>query len=128
MSTKPADILPADYKVADLSLAEFGRKEIAIAETGWVAETLTIPFFAVDVDSNADMQAAYVDELFSAVEALDAQFIVWFALVDFDALWNGALGQDPIAHIWRDIGLYDENLNPRPALDIWQAELGLPVQ
>jgi adenosylhomocysteinase len=33
MSSKPAVAVKADYKVADLSLAEWGRKEIAIAET-----------------------------------------------------------------------------------------------
>ena len=31
--TQTAQILTPDYKVADLSQAEFGRKEIAIAET-----------------------------------------------------------------------------------------------
>lgn len=118
--------LPANWLSQIQALA--GNKEIAIAETGWIAERLTIPFFGVDVDSNPDMQAAYLNELFAAAEILDARFIVWFSLVDFDALWNGVLGQDPVAHIWRDIGLYDENLNPRPALDIWQAELGQQVE
>jgi adenosylhomocysteinase len=33
MSSKPAVAVKADYKVADLSLADWGRKEIAIAET-----------------------------------------------------------------------------------------------
>ena len=33
MSTKAAAIIKPDFKVADLSLAEWGRKEIAIAET-----------------------------------------------------------------------------------------------
>ena len=33
MSSKPAVATPPDYKVADLSLAEWGRKEIRIAET-----------------------------------------------------------------------------------------------
>jgi adenosylhomocysteinase len=33
MSTDPAMALPEDYKVADLSLSDWGRKEIAIAET-----------------------------------------------------------------------------------------------
>ena len=86
------------------------------------------PTFGVDVVSDADMQAAYLAALFDEAELIDAKFIVWFALVDYDALWNGVLQQDPIAHIWRDIGLYDESLNPRTALDIWQAELVLPVQ
>ena len=33
MSTQAAKTLSADYRVADISLAEWGRKEIAIAET-----------------------------------------------------------------------------------------------
>ena len=33
MSSQVAQQLPADYKVADMSLAEWGRKEISIAET-----------------------------------------------------------------------------------------------
>ena len=33
MSTEAAAIRATDYKVADISLADFGRKEIAIAET-----------------------------------------------------------------------------------------------
>ena len=97
--------LPVDWLSQIQALA--GNKEIASAETGWIAERLTIPFFGVDVDSNADMQAAYLTDLFSEAETLDAQFIVWFELVDFDALWNGVHGQDPVAQIWRYIGLYD---------------------
>ncbi len=33
MSSKPAVATKPDYKVADISLAEWGRKEIRIAET-----------------------------------------------------------------------------------------------
>ena len=105
-----------------------GGKPVAIAETGWVAQQLTIPAFSVDIPSDADKQDAYVTAMFDAAETLDARFVVWFALVDYDALWNGVLQQDPVAHIWRDTGLYDENLNPRPALDTWQQQLNLPLQ
>ncbi len=118
--------LPAEWLSQVVSLA--GGKPIAIAETGWAAERLTIPAFSVDVDSSAAFQDAYVNALFSAAETLDAEFIVWFALVDFDALWNGALLQDPVAHIWRDTGLYDEALNPRPAMDTWMNQLSLPLE
>ena len=118
--------LPANWLSQIQSVT--GGKPIAIAETGWIAEQLTIPFFGVDVASNADMQNAYLAALFASAESLDARFIVWFSLVDFDALWNGVLGQDPVAHIWRDTGLYDENLNPRPALTTWETQLAVPVQ
>ena len=33
MSIQPAQKVAADFKVADLALADWGRKEIAIAET-----------------------------------------------------------------------------------------------
>ena len=81
----------------------------------------------MDIDSNAAFQDAYVNALFSAAENLDAEFIVWFSLADFDALWNGVLLQDPVARIWRDIGLYDDALNPRPAMDTWMNQLSLPL-
>ena len=118
--------LPADWLVQIAAIA--GSKAIAIAETGWAAEDVNIPAFGVDIVSSADLQNAYMNTLFDAAELLDAQFIVWFALVDYDALWNGPLQQDPVARIWRDIGLYDENLNPRPALDTWQSKLAEPLQ
>ena len=101
-------------------------KPVAVAETAWIAERLDIPTFGVDVAADAQNQADYVTELFAEARAADAEFIIWWALVDFDALWDGALGQDPLARIWRDTGLYDEALNPRLALDVWQQQLNLP--
>ena len=117
--------LPADWLSQITAIS--GGKPIAIAETGWAAERLTIPAFSVDVASTPAMQDAYLDALFAEAEALDAAFIVWFFLADYDALWNGVLAQDPVAQIWRDTGLYDENLNPRPALDRWMTELAVPL-
>lgn len=118
--------LPADWLSQISGLT--GGRPVAIAETGWPAETLTIPAFGVDVASDPATQDAYLDALFAAADALDARFIVWFSLADYDALWNGVLQQDPLAQIWRDTGLYDENLNPRPALDTWMEQLATPLQ
>jgi adenosylhomocysteinase len=33
MSTKAAEVVSKDYHVADMSLADWGRRELAIAET-----------------------------------------------------------------------------------------------
>lgn len=118
--------LPIDWLNQATLLA--GGKPIAIAETGWAAEDVTIPAFTVDIASDAAKQDAYLRRLFSAADALDARFIVWFFLTDYDALWNGALQQDPVARIWRDTGLYDDNLNPRPALDTWMTEFAIPLE
>lgn len=117
--------LPADWLSQVSAIA--GGKPIAIAETGWIAEDLVIPAFGVSVASNAAYQDAYLAALFSEAQRLDARFIAWFSLVDFDALWNTVLARDPVAQIWRDTGLYDENLNPRPSLDRWQSQLELPL-
>ena len=116
--------LPANWFSQIQNIAN--GKPIAVAETAWIAERLEVPAFGVDVMANAEHQADYMAELFAQAEAADAEFVVWWALVDFDALWNGALGQDPVARIWRDTGLFDELLNPRPALDTWQQQFALP--
>ncbi len=100
---------------------------MAIAETGWIAEDLVIPEFSVNVPSDSDKQAAYVRALLDEVDAIDGRFIVWFSLVDFDALWAGALGENPIGKIWRDTGLIDGDLDPRPALSIWRDYLARPL-
>ncbi len=115
----PSDWLSQVQRIAD-------GKPVAIAETAWIAERLEVPAFSVDVAANESNQTDYMRELFAEAEALDAEFIVWWALVDFDALWSGVLGEDPIARIWRDTGLFDESLNPRPALDAWQQQLNKP--
>lgn len=110
--------LPADWLSQMTALAD-GRP-LAITETGWIAENMTIPEFGADVASNAAFQQAYVERMVSESDALDMAFAIWFTHVDFDAFWNGALMQDPLAAIWRDTGLVDENLVPRPSLAVWQ--------
>lgn len=112
------DAMPADWLNQVESLAQ--GKPVAITETGWIAEDLVIPSFGVNVPSNETFQRIYASRLLSEADALNAEFVIWWTIVDFDALWNGALLQDPVASIWRDIGLYDESLRARPALSEWQ--------
>lgn len=104
-----------------------GSKPVAVAETGWIAERLLIPSLSVDVAATPANQDAYVQALFSEAQALNAEFIVWFSIVDFDDLWTNALGQDPVAQIWRDTGLYDGTVTARPALTTWQNQLAQPL-
>jgi hypothetical protein len=113
--------LPADW-LSQLQTIANG-KAMAVAETGWIAERLEIPLFGVDVFANESQQNAYLQTLFDRAQALQMEFVIWFSLVDFDALWSGVLAQDPVAKIWRDTGLYDENLNARMALATWQQQL-----
>ncbi len=95
-------------------------KPVAIAETGWPAENVDVPLLDLAVESSAAMQRDYVEKMLLGAEALDAEFVIWYTAVDYDAFWNGTLGQDALSAIWKDIGLYDEDLNPRQSLNTWQ--------
>lgn len=116
--------LPADWLSQVTGLAR--GKPVAIAENGWAAQDLVIPAFGVNVPSNASFQQAYMSIMLAEAEQLDMAFVIWWAHVDFDAMWNGALMQDPVARIWRDIGLVDETLQDRPALATWQSWYARP--
>ncbi|MEZ6002602.1 MAG: hypothetical protein R3F33_00325 [Planctomycetota bacterium] len=118
--------LPADWLTQ--ALAWSAGKPIAITETGWIAEDLVIPSFSVNVPSDPAKQQAYLDALFAGCRATQARFCVWFTIADFDDLWNNTLGQDPLAQIWRDTGLYDGVQVARPALARWQSERAKPLQ
>jgi len=54
-----------------------------------------------------------------ASEGLNLEFVIWWTVTDYDELWNGLLAQDPTAKFWKDIGLCDENQQPRNALTLW---------
>ena len=59
-----------------------------------------------------------LDKLFLEANDLDIEFIIWFSIVDYDA-WQTVYG-NKISRIWRDTGLYDEDLYERSALKTWQ--------
>lgn len=113
--------LPTDWLSQVIELT--GDKPVAITETGWIGEDLDIAGYGLSVDSDADKQADYVDQLMTEADALSAAFIIWFSIVDYDDLWNNVLGQDDLSKIWKDTGLYDELFNPRPALTVWEEHL-----
>lgn len=94
-------------------------KPIAISETGWIGENLSIPEFDYSEKSDPDKQSLFVSELLSEANALNAEYVIWWTVADYDALWNDTLGQDPLAKIWKDIGLYDEDQLPRIGLNTW---------
>ena len=120
------DTLPTDW-LSQISVIA-PNKPVAITETGWVAEDLLLPRFAIDIRSDDATQRNYVERTLDEAERLDARFVIWFTAVDFDALWNTVLGQYDLPAIWRDAGLYDETLRPRAALDVWQAWFDRPLR
>jgi hypothetical protein len=109
--------LPVNWLSQISSMA--GNKPIAITETGWIAEDLMIPQYGLSVQSDIDKQSKYVSQLLATANDLSMEFVIWFTVVDYDALWNNVLARDNLSKLWKDTGLYDEYLNPRPAFDIW---------
>jgi hypothetical protein len=109
--------MPSNWISQISSLA--GGKPVAITETGWIAENLAISNFGYFEQSNATLQSDYVSALLESANSLSVEFVIWFAIVDYDALWNGLLGQDDLSKLWKDTGLLDESLNGRPAFDVW---------
>lgn len=101
-------------------------KQLAIGETAWIAERLRVDEWDLDIPADELDQAAYVTRMMEAAAAEDVAFIAWFSVVDYDALWAGALAEDPVGALWRDTGLYDSDLASRPALDVWEAWRALP--
>ena len=102
------------------------NKPVVVAETGWIAESLMVDMWNIAVEGTADFQRRYMELLLSESTALQAELVTWWCIVDFDSLWATRLDSDPLASIWRDTGLYDAELNPRPALEVWDSWLALP--
>lgn len=96
-----------------------GNTPTAISETGWIAEDLEISEFQYSENSDETKQAAYATEMLQAADDMNMEFVIWWTVADFDTLWANELAQDPVAKIWKDIGLYDENQNMRSALQSW---------
>lgn len=96
-------------------------KPIAVAETGYAAEDLILETLGVEIPGKRSWQRRYVEFLLSEMDALEAEFVVWFVLGDYDSLWEEAeaAGALELFKAWRDTGLYDEGLETRPSLRVW---------
>ena len=97
-------------------------KPFAIAETTFIAEDLNI--FGVSIPSNVHEQRDYTEFLLRDAVQKQAEFVTWFVPIDYDRLWDKVgTPESEWARTWRDSGLLDENLQPRPALKVWDSYL-----
>ncbi len=114
--------LPPDWLSQARDMAP--DKPFAVAETGWLAETLWIPEWNLFVTGNPTWQDDYVTRLFTDADALEARFVIWYLPVDYDNLywWLVQLGlAKPTWLLWKDTGLWDGTVTPRPSLSTWEA-------
>ncbi|MGL4649397.1 MAG: hypothetical protein ACRC1H_08305, partial [Caldilineaceae bacterium] len=120
--------LPSDF--LDRYAALDPTKPLAITETGYIAEDLRVGAYGMRITGTPEWQAAYVDLLMRRAHALDAEFVIWFVIRDYDdgvRALEAAGVQEPAFLIWRDTGLFAGNGEARPALAAWRAWLQLPL-
>lgn len=118
------ETLPANWLSHAVTLGE--GKPIAITETGWIAENLD----GADLDriGTPEYQDAYVARLLQDAQALDVVFVTWLFAIDYDNMWATLSGQAAEQTLlWRDSGLYDGNVSPRPGLTTWNTWFGYPL-
>jgi hypothetical protein len=119
--------LPDDLfsRWADLDPA----KPFAITETDYIAEDLVVDKPGIAIRGTPAGQSAYLERLLQAAHDLEAEFVIWFVVRDYDAgvrAMETAGIPTASALIWRDTGLLDGEGAPRPALAIWDTWLNLP--
>lgn len=116
-----ASDIPEDYYLEIKNLDS--SKPFAISETSWPAEDIGHPY-PILIEGSEEDQYVYMERVFD--EFGEGEFIVWFFSRDFDEFWNSEISSSPIAptaRLWKDSGLYDENGDPRKALELWNEKL-----
>jgi hypothetical protein len=111
---------PANYFEKWMELDN--RKPFAFAETGYIAEPLSIPSYSLNKQGNDAWQAAYLEKVLQLSNDRKATFFIWFCAKDYDA-GNNTLRRlglyNDVFSLWQDTGLFDENARERPTYKSW---------
>jgi hypothetical protein len=123
-----ADSFPDDYFDTIFALT---KKPQAISESSYPAQEWSLPNSGGTWKGTPQKQHHFVEQMLTKATSSQLQFVVWFAIRDYDQLWSkpvaeGGLGQDTLSLLWRDTGLYDEAGAPREAYGSWAATLHQP--
>ncbi len=98
---------------------EYSSKPIAICETGYEADTISVNGGLVTIEGSPELQNNYITYLLNKAQEYDVEFVINFVLRDYDALWQAIGSPDDFRILWKDTGLYDENGDPRIAHQTW---------
>lgn len=105
------------------------HKRIAITETGYAAETVVLPDLGLVVPSMAEWQREYVRWLMPRLNAMGAEFVIWFVSRDYDLalerVANEGFDIPDLYFVWRDNGLLDGDGDARASLGVWRSWLSL---
>jgi hypothetical protein len=112
---------PAQWLEPLAWLRGYTDKPIAIVETGYV----TKPGSAYDINfsGNEALQEDFLKDLVQISQEAQYLFVIWFVPVDYEKLVAKLPDSNnaEAAKIWVNAGLFDSNLNPKPAWAVWQA-------
>lgn len=119
MSALLCNSFPSDYFSKLFSLTQ---KPKIISESSYPAQVWSTNLSGSSVVFNCSesKQRNFLRQMLEASQHSNVRAVIWFAVRDYDAFWNGALNQSPLSLIWRDTGLYSENGASREALELWQ--------
>ena len=99
----------------------YTTKPIAICETGFTSQDIDISQFKLKMQGSPEAQADYVGELFATAHRDHYAFVVWFLAIDYDKLYAKMPAGSNTMKLWRNIGLLDGDLHPKPGWKIWRA-------
>jgi hypothetical protein len=63
----------------------------------------------------------YVRDLFEIAERDSYSFVIWFLAIDYDKLYEKMPKGSEVMQLWRNLGLLDGELRPKPAWEIWKS-------
>ena len=102
-------------------------KPVCVSETGYIAEDLELHGFHIDLRGREEWQAEYVQWLFTEMNDLNAEFVIWFTARDYNYAGEKLEGIVPPAYyIWIDTGIQDEDGFERPSAKIWKQWKSIP--
>ena len=118
----PALPAPPDEWLTPLNwVRAYTDKPIAICETGYNTTDESFDPANVRLKGSTTLQEQYVRDLARIAERDDYLFVVWYFPVDIRPIFETFGEQWGAIVLWISNGLFDDKLNPKPALAVWDA-------
>jgi hypothetical protein len=112
---------PAAWRETLAWVRGFTDKPIAISETGFTTQDISLRQYSLSLRGDVATQAAYVRDLVEIARRDRYLFVVWFLAIDYDKLYAKMPKGSEVNLLWRNIGLFDGDLRPKPAWKEWKA-------
>jgi hypothetical protein len=107
----------------------FTSKPIAICETGYNTAAVTISGWQLSLQGSPQLQSSYLGELAGYADRDKYLFVVYYFPVDIGPLLDSLPPNKSVeGSMWRQNGLLDAQLNPKPALAVWNSIMAAPYQ